>query len=129
MCSPYWSLCLLHRAIEVQLHNLTFTQSTGYITVCSIIPAPAPASMCDARLLVGRDSYSASPMFSNVALFSAWLAVASIEARSYAILWNVYCCQISDMNSRHWSVSRPFGSQLEAKSVFIPGSRWSGRFL
>ncbi|MPC23161.1 hypothetical protein E2C01_016199 [Portunus trituberculatus] len=40
--------------------DLTFTESIGNITQCSIIPATAPAVMCTPTSLVGKDSYSSN---------------------------------------------------------------------
>lgn len=51
---------------EAFMSFLTFTQSTGYITLCSMIPAAAPANMCVVIVLDGgKPSYGLSSSIVN----------------------------------------------------------------
>lgn len=50
----------------------TFTQSTGYITQCSMTPASAPAARCTVTFSVGRLSYSESSMVKGSVIDSSF---------------------------------------------------------
>ncbi len=64
-CPSLWAV-LIEKKVEKadRFIEITLTESIGYITQCSKIPAIEPAIMCVVEFEVGKDSYS-----SNSAIF------------------------------------------------------------